>query len=160
MRKSVPVLVAGAVLFGCATNDGSESSGMQAFQKVLGVAGMAVGLATKNDDLANNGASMFDGARSGDSSSSPAGSAGSAGATQVAADSPNQVIFRVTSNHPNKVQISYYSQTRRGQSWPGGDQAYSLNDSLAHSHVLSCNAGEKICYGAWVTGQSSPYWGG
>ena len=73
--------------------------------------------------------------------------------------SPNQVTFRVKSNHPNKVQISYYSQMRRGHAWPGGGQAYALNDSAFHSHTLNCTPGEKICYGAWVTGSGSRYWG-
>jgi hypothetical protein len=73
--------------------------------------------------------------------------------------SPNQVTFRIQSKHPNKVQVTYYSQTRRGHAWPGGSQAYSLNDYSVHNHTLNCTPGEKICYGAWVTGSGNKYWG-
>lgn len=73
--------------------------------------------------------------------------------------SPTQVTFQIKSNYPNKVQVAYYSQTRRGHAWPGGGQAYGLNDYNAHTHTLNCTPGEKICYGAWVTGNSSKYWG-
>ena len=74
-------------------------------------------------------------------------------------NAPNQLTFRVKSNHANKVQIAYYSQTRRGHAWPGGSQVYSLNDYNVHTHTLTCSPGEKICYGAWVTGSGAKYWG-
>src|SRR5262245_40564862 len=73
--------------------------------------------------------------------------------------SPNQLTFRVKSMHANKVQISYYSQTRRNHAWPGGGQVYPLNDYNVHTHTLNCTPGEKICYGAWVTGSGTKYWG-
>ncbi len=75
------------------------------------------------------------------------------------AASPTQVTFQIKSNYPHKVQIAYYSQTRRGHAWPGGSQAYALNDYNVHTHTLNCTPGEKICYGAWVTGGGSKYWG-
>jgi len=74
-------------------------------------------------------------------------------------NAPNQVTFRVKSNHASKVQIAYYSQTRRGHAWPGGSQVYALNDYNVHTHTLTCVPGEKICYGAWVTGSGTKHWG-
>ena len=68
------------------------------------------------------------------------------------------VTFNIKSNHPNKVQVEFYSQNRN-HAWPGGNKAYNLNDYDMHNYRLTCNAGEKICYGAWVSGNSSKYWG-
>ena len=69
------------------------------------------------------------------------------------------MTWDVRSNYDYKVQIEFYSMDRN-RAWPGGGKAYSLNDSKVHSFALSCNAGEKICYGAWPTGGgSNKYWG-
>lgn len=66
--------------------------------------------------------------------------------------------FKIQSDHKFKVQISFFSQNRSHE-WPGGGRSYNLNDSEEHTFNLTCNKGEKICYGAWETGSSSPYWG-
>jgi hypothetical protein len=68
------------------------------------------------------------------------------------------LTFRMKSNHRNKVQVEFYSQNRN-HAWPGGNKAYNIDDYEVHSFRLTCNRGEKICYGAWVTGNSSRYWG-
>ena len=69
-----------------------------------------------------------------------------------------QLTWEVQSTYRHKVQIEFYSQERK-HAWPGGNRAYTLNDYEVHSYTLNCIAGEKICYGAWVTGNSSRYWG-
>jgi hypothetical protein len=61
-------------------------------------------------------------------------------------------------NHPNRVQLEFYSQ-HRNASWPGGGRAYVLNDYDRHTFNLNCWRGEKICYGAWVDGNANEYWG-
>ncbi len=66
--------------------------------------------------------------------------------------------FRVKSTYSYKVQIAFFSQGRHHE-WPGGDRAYSLDDSQTQSFPLICESGEKICYGAWVTGDDSLLWG-
>ena len=68
------------------------------------------------------------------------------------------VTINIKSNHPNKVQVEFYAQGR-SHAWPGGNQAYNLDDSAVHSYRLNCNAGERICYGAWVNGNRNKYWG-
>lgn len=68
------------------------------------------------------------------------------------------ITFNVQNNHPNRVQLEFYSQGRN-HSWPGGGQVYVLDDGAPHSYPLSCMAGETICYGAWVDGDASTYWG-
>jgi hypothetical protein len=66
--------------------------------------------------------------------------------------------WRFTSHHEYIVQLEFYSQARN-HIWPGNDQAYELRDSKAHTFTLSCQSGEKICYGAWVKGDTDEYWG-
>lgn len=67
--------------------------------------------------------------------------------------------WQIRSSYPYQAQIEFYSQDRRGIAWPGGGHAYDLNDSARHSFSLNCQPGERICYGAWVTGRGSRYWG-
>jgi hypothetical protein len=71
--------------------------------------------------------------------------------------------WTVTSEADYQVQIEFFSKNR-DVAWPGGTDAYSINDYLAHTYTLHCQAGEKICYGAWPTGGDqhghySTYWG-
>ena len=76
-------------------------------------------------------------------------------ATQASAET---MTWPVKSNYKYKVQVAFYSQSRRHE-WPGGGEAYNLNDSETHEYPLECNDGEKICFGAWVTGNARKYWG-
>lgn len=82
--------------------------------------------------------------------------AGSVG-TATKADA-GELKWTVQSLYPYKVQIEFYSQSRR-HAWPGGNQAYGLNDSETKTYSLNCRSGERICYGAWVTGNARRYWG-
>ena len=67
--------------------------------------------------------------------------------------------FKVRSLHPSAVQIKFYSQTRKGHQWPSTKQAWDLLDNEAHALGMTCNGGEKICWGAWVKGSGRPEWG-
>jgi hypothetical protein len=68
------------------------------------------------------------------------------------------MLWEVTSEYPYRVQIEFYSQDRP-HAWPGDGQAYDLNDYETYTFELSCQPGEFICYGAWVTGDGDQYWG-
>lgn len=68
------------------------------------------------------------------------------------------LTFYLQSQHPNVVSLEFYSQDRN-HVWPGNDQVYLLDDYDTHEFSLSCNKGEKICYGAWVRNRSDLYWG-
>lgn len=70
----------------------------------------------------------------------------------------DQLEFIVESQHPNVVQIEFYSQDYN-RSWPGGGSAYNLDDYETKTINLSCRPGEQICYGAWLAGDASVYWG-
>jgi len=67
-------------------------------------------------------------------------------------------IFRVKSMAESRVQIEFFSEDRHHQ-WPGNGRAYDLNDFKVHEFNLACVNDEKICYGAWVTGNANTYWG-
>ncbi|WP_350334655.1 hypothetical protein [Coralliovum pocilloporae] len=69
-----------------------------------------------------------------------------------------QLTWKVKSNHPNKVSVVFYSQTY-DHAWPGGSKVYVISDYKTHTYRLNCRRGEKICYGAWVRGNSTTYWG-
>lgn len=71
----------------------------------------------------------------------------------------DQLTYHVRSNYPFRVQIEFYSETDRSRAWPGSGRAYDLNTYARQSIRLNCWTGEKICYGAWVTGDDSRYWG-
>lgn len=68
------------------------------------------------------------------------------------------VSWSFRNNHPNSVQLEFYSQDRNA-AWPGDGRAYVLRDYDIHTFNLNCWFGEKICYGAWVDGNASEYWG-
>jgi len=76
-------------------------------------------------------------------------------ATQASAA---ELVWRIESEHPNVVSLEFYSQDRSNV-WPGGGEAYVLEDWATHTYSLSCNYGETICFGAWVRNESSTYWG-
>jgi hypothetical protein len=69
-----------------------------------------------------------------------------------------EVTFVMNNGHPYAVEVELYSQDR-DHVWPGGNQVYVLDDDETKSIPLSCNAGETICYGAWVQGDQGTYWG-
>jgi hypothetical protein len=72
--------------------------------------------------------------------------------------SADNLVWHVKSNYKYRVQISFYSLTHHRE-WPGNGQAWGLNDDDVHEYNLQCRTGEKICFGAWVTGNAGTYWG-
>lgn len=68
------------------------------------------------------------------------------------------VTFIMRNEHPNAVELELYSQDRN-HVWPGNNKVYYLDDGESKQIPLSCQQGEKICYGAWVAGDKQTYWG-
>lgn len=68
------------------------------------------------------------------------------------------MIWTVKSMYQFKVQIAFYSR-ERSHEWPGNSQAWDLNDYNNHTYTLNCRRGEKVCFGAWVTGNAKKFWG-
>jgi len=71
----------------------------------------------------------------------------------------SEMTFKVKSNYQYKVEFVMYSSDRKGFQWPAPGRVYMLDDSQVHTFKLACLGGEKICYGAWVSGNSKTYWG-
>lgn len=70
----------------------------------------------------------------------------------------DDVTFMMRNNHPNAVEVELYSQDRR-HVWPGSNEVYYLDDGETKEIGLSCQSGETICYGAWLAGDRTTYWG-
>ena len=68
------------------------------------------------------------------------------------------VTFVMNNHHPNAVEVQLYSQSRN-HVWPGSDEVYMLDDGETKTMSLSCEDGESICYGAWISGDQSTFWG-
>lgn len=86
-----------------------------------------------------------------------------AAAMSVAAITPAAAVaaelqWHIRSEHEYAVSLEFYSQDRN-YVWPGNDEVYVIRDYEVHDYTLTCNNGEKICYGAWVRNDSSSYWG-
>jgi hypothetical protein len=75
------------------------------------------------------------------------------------AEAQEQMTFRFQSFYKYRVQVKLYSQSRPAHEWPGGGDAYGLDDDESYDIELSCQRGERICFGAWVTGTGAHYWG-
>lgn len=70
------------------------------------------------------------------------------------------LTFRMISEHPDNLEVVFYSDDRKGFQWPAGDRIFKLDDSDGVSRFkISCLGGEKICYGAWVAGRPKVSWG-
>ena len=71
----------------------------------------------------------------------------------------SQMTFKVKSQHQYKVEFVMYSADRKGHQWPAPGKVYTLSDSQIHDFSIGCLGGERVCYGAWVSGNSNRYWG-
>ncbi len=72
----------------------------------------------------------------------------------------NDFAWRVRNNSGEVVQYQVYSTTRPGHVWPGGGQVRVVSpDGRTYVDPISCEKGEKICYGAWLARDKSQYWG-
>ena len=83
-------------------------------------------------------------------------------AQAVAAIAPaygETMIWKFRSHHANIVDVQLYASARNIV-YPGNGRVWTLNDYDVKQMTISCVAGEKVCYGAWVRGTESSYWGG
>ena len=69
-----------------------------------------------------------------------------------------EMTWVIQSVYQYTVHLEFYSQNY-SRAWPGGGEAYVLDDSADHSYTLVCEIGEKICFGAWSSGDPDTYWG-
>lgn len=76
----------------------------------------------------------------------------------VATASAAELQWHIRSEYDRPVSLEFYSQNRN-HVWPGNNEVYVIRDYDVHNYTLTCNNGEKICYGAWERNNSSSYWG-
>jgi hypothetical protein len=69
-----------------------------------------------------------------------------------------EATFKFTNNAPNKIMVKLFSQNRNW-TWPAPDRHYNLDDDAEHSFKISCQDGEKICYGGSETPDDAYHWG-
>lgn len=68
------------------------------------------------------------------------------------------LTWRIQSFDKEVVDVKFYS-TNRNHVWPNTNTVFSIDDYEVHTYKISCIENEQICYGAWVRGSSSSYWG-
>jgi hypothetical protein len=69
------------------------------------------------------------------------------------------ITFKFTNNARYTVYMKMYSSSRN-LVWPGANIHYILDDSSQRAARLSCQVGEKICYGGgYQTDGTGSYWG-
>lgn len=76
----------------------------------------------------------------------------------VGAAKAESMTWKFRSYHANIVDIQLYAPARN-HVWPGNTQVWSVKDYQVNDITINCVRGEKICYGAWVRGTESSYWG-
>lgn len=69
------------------------------------------------------------------------------------------LTWKFRSEYSKIVDVELYSETREGHVWPGRNKIYVLDDYSTKTISISCWAGEKVCYGAWVRNRENTYWG-
>ena len=69
------------------------------------------------------------------------------------------LTWKFSSTASYSVSVQFYSASRNAY-WPGYNTGWVIDDYDTHTYRLSCRWGEKICYGAWPTGNpTGSYWG-
>ncbi|MEM1389137.1 MAG: hypothetical protein AAF748_07775 [Pseudomonadota bacterium] len=58
-----------------------------------------------------------------------------------------------------RISIKFFSDVRDWE-WPGNNQVYYVDPrDGVRTMTLSCNQGERICYGAWLDSNPNYIWG-
>lgn len=71
----------------------------------------------------------------------------------------DDTIRWVFTNHTdNTIQIEFTTDPP-SRVWPGDDKAYNIPPHTTEQKTLNCISGQKICYGGWIKGNFSKYWG-
>jgi hypothetical protein len=92
-----------------------------------------------------------------DPSTRPQGGTAQPAPPASAVPEPPTVVFRMKNNDTHALMLAFFSMTNRSRVW----RQSPLSDSDIHSYKLSCETGERICYGVWLSDGDllSPYWG-
>ena len=69
-----------------------------------------------------------------------------------------EMAFYIRNDVGRAVVVELHSTTR-DQVWPGYDEVYLIDKGEKKSVPVTCEAGELICYGAWLNGDAGTHWG-
>lgn len=72
--------------------------------------------------------------------------------------SATSMTWRFRAFDKYQVDVKMWSKNRNNV-WPSSTTVWTLKDFNVHSLRITCVSGEKICYGAFVRGNSKKYWG-
>jgi hypothetical protein len=70
----------------------------------------------------------------------------------------SDVVVTIHNDHPMSVNVELYSASRQ-TAWPGNGETWTLADKVAKEFPISCEQGETICYGAWISDNREVFWG-
>jgi hypothetical protein len=69
-----------------------------------------------------------------------------------------EATFKLTDKAGFTIIVKFFSQNRNWQ-WPSATSHWTLGDTGQHEFHLSCQNGEKICYGGSFTADDKTHWG-
>ena len=75
-----------------------------------------------------------------------------------AAATADEMAFFMKNKASRAVAVELRSRDR-DHVWPGDGEVYLLEKGEAKSVPIGCEAGENICYGAWLNGDDRMVWG-
>jgi hypothetical protein len=70
----------------------------------------------------------------------------------------DDMTFFMKNDTGGGIAVEFRSRDRDHR-WPGGDQVYFLDTGERKSVGIACNAGEALCFAAWVNGNDAVSWG-
>lgn len=79
-------------------------------------------------------------------------------AVAVPSAQADELSFRFTNQVSAPVLVKLFSSDRLKE-WPDDGSLFILADRSPRKFSIGCELGERICYGAWIEGDFSRYWG-
>ena len=68
----------------------------------------------------------------------------------------DDMAFYMKNGQPRAVVVELHG---RNTVWPGNGKVYLLEKGEKKSVPVTCEAGETICFGAWLNGDAGTFWG-
>lgn len=66
-----------------------------------------------------------------------------------------EMTFELINDTERPLNLKFFSRAESRQEWPSKTKAYSVKpDSATQQIKLTCEVGEQICWGAWMTTQT------
>jgi hypothetical protein len=69
-----------------------------------------------------------------------------------------EMTWHVFNDSPFNVDLQFHARAR-GVVWPPSGRVFYVLPRRTTPARLTCQAGELVCYGAWIRGNRSRFWG-